>query len=117
VVHAFQRPFAIQKEGKEASARFEQEQREECRRRIEQQIADAKCTRNVEIHIGLTSPIQAILACVDRLAPDLVSIGTVSRGGVAGLLVGNTAERLIKRLDCSMLAVKPEDFVCPIPAD
>ena len=29
-------------------------------------------------------------------------------------LVGSTALRLLSRLDCSLLTVKPDDFVCPI---
>jgi nucleotide-binding universal stress UspA family protein len=53
---------------------------------------------------------------VKLLRPDLVVMGTVSRGGIPGLLMGNTAERLIDRIDCALLTVKPQDFVCPIPA-
>ena len=45
---------------------------------------------------------------------DLVVMGTVARTGIAGLLMGNTAERLLQRLVCSVLAVKPEGFVSPI---
>ena len=66
------------------------------------------------LHVGRTSPSHAILECVDRLHPDLVMMGTVSRGGIAGLLLCNTAERMLGRLGCSILAVKPDDFVCPI---
>ncbi len=117
VVNAFQRPLAIQLEGEEASAQFERLQRKERREKIEAQLADAKCTREVDIHIGLTSPSRAIMACDERITPDLVVMGTVSRGGVAGLLVGNTAERLLGHLDCSLLTVKPDDFVCPVTLD
>lgn len=46
---------------------------------------------------------------------DLVVMGTVARAGVAGLLVGNTAERVFSRLPCSVLAVKPAGFVSPVP--
>jgi nucleotide-binding universal stress UspA family protein len=45
---------------------------------------------------------------------DLVVMGTVARGGIAGLLVGNTAERVLKRLSCAVLALKPEGFVSPV---
>lgn len=45
---------------------------------------------------------------------DLVVMGTVARGGIAGLLIGNTAERVLSRLPCSVLAVKPEGFVSPV---
>ena len=49
--------------------------------------------------------------------PDLLVMGSLSRGGRAGVLVGETAERLVARLDCSMLVLKPDDFVSPVPAD
>jgi nucleotide-binding universal stress UspA family protein len=39
---------------------------------------------------------------------DLVVMGTVARSGIAGLLIGNTAERVLRKLPCSVLAVKPE---------
>jgi len=48
---------------------------------------------------------------------DLVVMGTVARAGVAGLLIGNTAERVLRKLPCSVLAVKPEGFVCPVRLD
>ena len=41
-------------------------------------------------------------------------MGTVARGGFQRFLVGNTAERILPELPCSVLAVKPTDFVCPI---
>lgn len=48
---------------------------------------------------------------------DLVVMGTVARTGIAGLLIGNTAERVLRKLPCSVLAVKPEGFICPVPLD
>jgi nucleotide-binding universal stress UspA family protein len=45
---------------------------------------------------------------------DLVVMGTVARTGIAGLLIGNTAERLLHRLPCSVLAVKPDGFHSPV---
>lgn len=48
---------------------------------------------------------------------DLVVMGTVARTGIAGLLIGNTAERVLKKLTCSVLAVKPHGFVSPITLD
>lgn len=46
----------------------------------------------------------------------LMVIGTIARSGIPGMLLGNTAERLLTRLNCSLLAVKPEKFVSPVPA-
>ena len=45
---------------------------------------------------------------------DLVVIGTVGRTGVPGLLIGNTAERILGAVDCSVLTLKPEGFETPI---
>lgn len=45
---------------------------------------------------------------------DLIVMGTVSRAGIAGLLIGNTAEKVLRRVDCSMLTVKPEGFISPV---
>jgi nucleotide-binding universal stress UspA family protein len=45
---------------------------------------------------------------------DLIVMGTVARTGIAGLLIGNTAERLLRRLPCSVLAVKPDGFRSPV---
>jgi len=44
----------------------------------------------------------------------LVVIGTVGRSGVPGLLIGNTAEKVLSTVDCSVLTLKPEGFETPI---
>jgi universal stress protein E len=41
---------------------------------------------------------------------DLVVMGTMARRGFQGWMMGNTAERLLQRLPCSIMAVKPEGF-------
>jgi len=117
VVHSFQLPFDVQWQGDEAVAEFERHERAGRRRRLEEQVAETKFPGDVHYYVGLTSPSRAVLACNERIDPDLVVMGTVSRGGIAGLLVGNTAERLLSRLDCSLLTVKPDDFICPVELD
>lgn len=52
-----------------------------------------------------------------RLEVGLIVMGTVSRTGVAGLLIGNTAERTLRQVDCSVLTVKPGGFVTPVRLD
>ena len=47
---------------------------------------------------------------------DLVVMGTVARRGLAGLLMGNTAEHMIQELRCSVFALKPAGFRSPIEA-
>jgi nucleotide-binding universal stress UspA family protein len=43
-------------------------------------------------------------------------MGTVSRSGIRGMLVGNTAERLLSGFHRSLLTVKPAGFVSPVEA-
>jgi nucleotide-binding universal stress UspA family protein len=38
---------------------------------------------------------------------DLIVMGTVSRSGVPGLLIGNTAETVLDQIECSLLTLKP----------
>ncbi len=50
----------------------------------------------------------------DELDADLVVMGTVGRTGIAGLLIGNTAETILERIGCSVVALKPSGFRSPI---
>ena len=45
---------------------------------------------------------------------DLIIMGTVGRTGIPGFIMGNTAETVINRIDCSVLAIKPNGFVTPV---
>jgi universal stress protein E len=114
VVHAYSVSMEVQLEGGAARREYERNKRAEARKHIEAQLASTPLSGTAKLHIGLTSPTQAVLEAVGVLRPGLVVMGTVSRGGIPGFLMGNTAERLIDRIDCALLTVKPEDFVCPV---
>jgi nucleotide-binding universal stress UspA family protein len=58
-----------------------------------------------------------ITELVREKAVDLLVMGTVSRAGLSGLLIGNTAERVLHQVDCSILTIKPEGFVTPVKVD
>ena len=49
-----------------------------------------------------------------ELQVDLIVMGTLARAGIPGFIMGNTAETILNRIDCSVLAVKPEGFVTPV---
>ena len=65
------------------------------------------------IHISEGDPEDVIEALNDKIAADLVVIGTVGREGLAGVLLGNTAERIVDRVPCDVLVIKPLDGVKP----
>lgn len=69
---------------------------------------------DVQVHIDEGAPDVAILNAIDQYNIDLLIMGTVARGGIPGLLIGNTAERLLAQVPCSVLAVKPDGFECPV---
>jgi universal stress protein E len=52
-----------------------------------------------------------------RHAVDLVMMGTAGRSGIRGLVIGNTAERMLDRLECSILTLKPPGFVAPVSCE
>ncbi|MEI7700110.1 MAG: universal stress protein [Planctomycetia bacterium] len=69
---------------------------------------------NVTSHLTWGYPWQEIGRIASKHNVDLISMGTVGRSGVKGVLLGNTAERVLDTCDCSILTVKPDDYVSPI---
>lgn len=65
-------------------------------------------------HLSWGNPAKEIGRIALQLKADLIAIGTVGRGGLKGLFLGNTAESVLAKCDCSILAVKPDGFVSPV---
>lgn len=68
----------------------------------------------VHLHLSWGTPWQEVARLAQHLNVDLIALGTVGRSGIKGVLLGNTAERILTTCDCSLLTVKPEDFVSPL---
>ncbi len=47
---------------------------------------------------------------------DILVMGTVARTGIPGFMIGNTAENIVQKLTCSLMALKPQGFVSPVKA-
>ena len=77
---------------------------------VRDQVRVAGLPPETILHVGQNAPTAAILALDENLRPDLVVLGSVSRGGLPGFLIGNTAESLVSRLSSSLLTIKPDDF-------
>jgi universal stress protein E len=67
-----------------------------------------------QFHLKRGAPSNVIPETAKQLQADLVVMGTVSRTGISGFIIGNTAESILEKLQCSVLAVKPDDFVSPV---
>ncbi len=66
------------------------------------------------VHLIEGEPADAIHGFARNNDVDLVVMGTVARSGVSGMVMGNTAEQILSRVECSVLALKPSSFVSPI---
>lgn len=60
------------------------------------------------------SPEHCLPRFAKRRRADVVVMGAVSRSGVKRLFIGHTAERLVDKLDCDVLIVKPRRFATPV---
>lgn len=69
------------------------------------------------IHMVAGAPGVVLPRLADRLDVDLIVMGTVGRTGLRGLIMGNTAETILRSVRCSVLAVKPHGFVSPVKPD
>ncbi|HVS17083.1 MAG TPA: universal stress protein [Planctomycetota bacterium] len=114
VVHAYQLPFelihAASREPREAHQAKLARLKDDAQAAIREGLGGAQA----DLHVACTTPTRAIEAAIELVQPSVLVMGTVSRSGVPGLLFGNTAERVLTRVDCAILAVKPADFVSPI---
>jgi universal stress protein E len=60
-------------------------------------------------------PWQVVRTIARRVDADVVVMGSVGRGGIPGLLIGNTAEKVLHNGEVPLLIVKPDGFVSPVP--
>jgi universal stress protein E len=118
VVHAWPLPLAVPvlpELDVPAQSRLDVEQHERAaRERFEQALASLSLPVPACPQLVCGAPSTAIQEVVERREADLLVMGTVSRSGIAGLLLGNTAERLLDRVQCPLLTIKPRDFVSPV---
>jgi universal stress protein E len=70
---------------------------------------------NTHIKEGL--PEDIIQSVADELDAELVILGTIGRTGLSAALIGNTAEHVIDRLNCDVLALKPDGYVSPLDVE
>jgi len=70
-----------------------------------------------EIHVPKGNPGLLIPEIAADQSIDLIVMGTVSRTGIAGLLIGNAAELVLRQVRCSVLTAKPDGFQSPVKAD
>ncbi|MEJ2246701.1 MAG: universal stress protein [Acidobacteriota bacterium] len=58
-----------------------------------------------------------LLDFTEKNGVDMLVIGTIARKGISGMIVGNTAEKVIHKIRCSVLTVKPDGFESTVAPD
>lgn len=69
---------------------------------------------NFMLHFMEGNAGDVITSLAEEHDVDLIVMGTVARSGIPGFLIGNTAEKVLHRVHCSVLTVKPDGFITPV---
>ncbi|MBT7067724.1 MAG: universal stress protein [Verrucomicrobia bacterium] len=80
-----------------------------------ERVAIDKATAN--IHMLRGDAAERISRLAEDREVDLIVMGTVGRSGIPGFFIGNTAEKILNSVTCSVLAVKPTGFISPVTLD
>jgi len=87
----------------------------EAKKRLESFVESAGIDGSrIRLHLAWGTPWKDICRTAQHLHADLIALGTVGRSGIKGMLLGNTAEKVLGACDCSVLTVKPDGFTSPI---
>jgi len=89
--------------------------------RIEQQHADALRALAGELqvpeertHMQPGNPVDLLPKISADIGADLVIMGAISRSRLENAIVGSTAEKILDRLGCDVLVLKPKGFMSPV---
>lgn len=69
--------------------------------------------RNDHLHIREGDAEDVVASVAQDIRADVVVVGSIGRTGLAGVLIGNTAELLVDKVGCDVIVIKPSDGVLP----
>jgi universal stress protein E len=88
------------------------------RKRISTQLADLVGGHELpaqRVHLEQGAAAEVLPRMADQLNAALVVMGAVSRSRLQEVFLGSTAERVLDRIGCDVLVVKPADFTEKLP--
>lgn len=77
-------------------------------------VRDSGMTVEPVMHVQRGEVAQQILSVAEQIDAGLIVMGTLGRAGVSGLLIGNTAEKVLHHSELPLLAIKPVGYVSPV---
>lgn len=84
------------------------------RKAVDTLIAKAQLTTQFHLHYKRGVPDEMIPNAITQHKIDILVMGTIGRTGLPGYFLGNTAENVLQKVSCSLIAIKPDGFVSPI---
>ncbi len=90
-------------------------EKEEFANRSRQQALAARYDGyDIHTHLVKGDPVILIPKFTREKDISVVVMGTVARSGIPGLLIGNTAEEVLRLIDTSVITLKPSGFESPV---
>jgi universal stress protein E len=87
--------------------------KEDTQRKLDSLVANYSHAR-LSDYLIKGKPFKVIPDFVSKNDIDILVMGTVARSGIPGFIVGNTAEKVLNQVDCSVMALKPKKWKSPI---
>ena len=82
---------------------------------LEEIVGPYRCqVDDLQTHLLEGDPADAITHLTQKLDVDMLVLGTVCRSNFVFFTMGNTAEKVLQRVQCSALAVKPDWFLSSV---
>ncbi len=111
VLHAVQYPqakaFAQLAMTETRTQGYQAQVKQDCAARLQQQVETAGGTGLAKLHLEEGKVDVTVLRMIAQESIELLVMSTHARSGVSGWLIGDTAERLLPKVPCSLLVVKP----------
>ncbi len=84
------------------------------RKALDALIARSALKAQIQVSFERGVPDHVIPKIIEKHKIDILVMGTMGRTGLPGFFVGNTAENILQKVSCSLIALKPDGFVSPI---
>lgn len=92
------------------------ESEDEQRAALEALIAESGIAAGYTVDFRRGHAADIIPRAVAENGVGLLVMGTVARTGIPGFTIGNTAENVLQKIGCGLLALKPAGFASPVKA-
>jgi nucleotide-binding universal stress UspA family protein len=98
----------------EEKARYLEYENRQSESRFSEILGSTTLPDDVKTKIVYGDPGEVIPKYAQEQMMDIVVMGSVARVGIPGLLVGNTAEKIVGKIESSVFSIKPDGFVSPV---